>query len=94
MQFFVYLIIAKINNKRIISYVGYTSNLKNRLKLHNSSKGAKFTRGRNWVLAYKKAYNSKSLAMKYEYKLKKNIKLRNEIKKNFFKNENFNNSSI
>ena len=85
MQFFVYLIIAKNNNKRIVSYVGYTSNLKNRLKLHNTSKGAKFTRGRNWVLAYKKAYNSKSTAMKYEYKLKKNIKFRNELKKNFLK---------
>tara|TARA_B000000532_G_scaffold234849_1_gene219682 strand:- start:2037 stop:2297 length:261 start_codon:yes stop_codon:yes gene_type:complete len=83
MQFFVYLIIAKNNDKRIVSYVGYTSNLKNRLKLHNTSKGAKFTRGRNWVLAYKKAYNSKSKAMKYEYRLKKNIKFRNELKKNF-----------
>ena len=83
MQFFVYLIIAKNKNKGIISYVGYTSNLKNRLKLHNTSKGAKFTRGRNWVLVYKKAYNSKSMAMKYEYKLKKNIKLRNELKKIF-----------
>ena len=94
MQFFVYLIIAKTTNKRIISYVGYTSNLKNRLKLHNSSKGAKFTRGRNWVLAYKKAYNSKSKAMRYEYKLKKNLKLRNEIKKIFLKYENFNHSSL
>ena len=83
MQFFVYLIIAKNNDKRIVSYVGYTSNLKNRLKLHNTSKGAKFTRGRNWVLAYKKAYNSKSKAMKYEYWLKKNIKFRNELKKKF-----------
>ena len=83
MQFFVYLIIAKNNNNRLISYVGYTSNLKNRLKLHNTSKGAKFTRGRNWVLAYKKAYNSKSIAMKYEYRLKKNIKFRNELKKIF-----------
>ncbi len=71
MRFFVYLIIAKNNNNKLISYVGYTSNLKNRLKLHNTSKGAKFTRGRNWVLAYKKAYNSKSIAMKYEYRLKK-----------------------
>ena len=83
MQFFVYLIIAKNNNNRLISYVGYTSNLKNRLKLHNTSKGAKFTRGRNWVLAYKKAYNSKSIAMKYEHRLKKNIKFRNELKKIF-----------
>ncbi len=38
-------------NGRNISYVGYTKNLKNRLRLHNSSKGAKFTRGKNGKLS-------------------------------------------
>ena len=28
--------------------------LKNRLKKHNSSKGAKFTKGRKWKIIYKK----------------------------------------
>ncbi len=83
MQFFVYLIIAKNKNNNIISYVGYTSNLKKRLILHNTSKGAKFTRGRYWILAYSKEYSSKSVAMKQEYILKKNFKLRNKIKKKF-----------
>lgn len=85
MSFFVYLIVSKKNNK-YTSYVGYTSNLKNRLELHNSSKGAKFTRGRLWKLIYKKKYKNKSLAMKEEYLLKKNFKLRNEIKKSYIKN--------
>ena len=40
------------------TYVGYTSNLNKRLILHNSSKGAKFTRGRLWKLIYKKKHNS------------------------------------
>ena len=79
---YVYLIISKKLNK-YRSYVGYTNNINKRILLHNSSKGAKFTRGRNWVLVYKKAYNSKSMAMKYEYKLKKNIKFKNKIKKIF-----------
>ena len=57
-------------------------NLKKRLYLHNLGKGAKFTRGRKWKLVYYKMYNSKNLAMKEEYKLKKNYKLRNKIKKN------------
>ena len=83
MQYFVYLLIAKNKNNNIISYVGYTSNLKKRLVLHNTSKGAKFTRGRYWILAYRKKYNSKSAAMKQEYILKKNFKLRNKIKKKF-----------
>ena len=82
MKYFVYLIISNHKNK-IISYVGYTSDINKRLKLHNSSKGAKFTRGRKWTLIYKKCYKSKVVAMKNEYLLKKNYKKRLLIKKNF-----------
>ena len=79
-MYFVYLLITK-NKNRTISYVGYTKDINKRLKLHNKSKGAKFTRGRKWKLAYYKKYDNKILAMKEEYKLKKNYKLRSEIKK-------------
>ena len=82
MRFYVYLIISKKINK-YTSYVGYTKNVKKRLELHNKSKGAKFTRGQNWILAYSKTYKNKSIAMKEEYKLKKNCKLRNKIKNDF-----------
>ena len=82
MKYFVYLIIS-IKKKRVISYVGYTSDVNKRLKLHNTSKGAKFTRGRKWTLIYKKCYKSKSIAMKNEYLLKKNYKKRFELKKKF-----------
>ena len=82
MNYYVYLLIS-LSNKKFISYVGYTNNLKNRLILHNSSKGAKFTRGRKWKLIYKKKYNNKSLAMKEEYKLKQNLKLRKSIKERY-----------
>lgn len=82
MKFFVYVIITK-KDKKLISYVGYTNNIKNRLIKHNSSMGAKYTRGKIWKLAYSKVYYSKSEAMKEEYKLKKNIKFRNIIKKKF-----------
>ena len=83
MSFFVYMLISKVNN-RYISYVGYTNNLKNRVLLHNSSKGAKFTKGKHWKLIYSKKYPDKSIAMKEEYKLKNNYKLRSKIKSNFF----------
>ena len=82
MKYFVYLIINQKKNK-LFSYVGYTTNIKKRLDLHNSSKGAKFTRGRKWTLAYKKCYKTKSLAMKNEYLLKKDYKKRYIIKNNF-----------
>ena len=85
MKYFVYLLISGTNDKSV-TYVGYTSNIKNRVRLHNTSKGAKFTRCRKWKLIYKKAYNTKSSAMRNEYLLKKNIKKRSIIKKKFLKN--------
>ena len=78
-MYYVYLLTTK-NKNRTISYVGYTKDIDKRLKLHNKSKGAKFTRGRRWKLAYYKKYDNKILAMKEEYKLKKNYKLRKKIK--------------
>ncbi len=82
MYFYVYMILTKINEK-YLSYVGYTKNLKKRLSLHNNSKGAKFTRGKKWKIIYIKKYRSKSVAMKNEYLLKKDIKKRNLIKLKF-----------
>ena len=90
MSHFVYLLLTKTNN-RYISYVGYTNNLKERLKKHNSSKGAKFTKGRFWKLIYSKKYKNKSEGLKEEYKLKKNYKIRQYIKYNYLlKNEKAN----
>ena len=77
--YFVYLIVSCLKNNKKISYVGYTNNIKKRLNLHNSGKGAKFTRGKNWKLVYYEKYDSKSDAMKAEFKLKKNYNLRNKI---------------
>ena len=87
MNYYVYLIVTKCK-KSHISYVGYTNNIIRRLNLHNNSKGAKFTKGRQWKLAYFKKYANKKLALKEEYKLKKDYILRSKIKKEFFKNEN------
>ena len=82
MNYYVYLLISS-QKKTVISYVGYTNDIIKRLNLHNSSRGAKFTKGRKWVLIYSKRYKSKSKAMKEEYKLKKNYKLRMKIKNNY-----------
>tara|TARA_B100001109_G_scaffold96098_1_gene78309 strand:+ start:500 stop:769 length:270 start_codon:yes stop_codon:yes gene_type:complete len=87
MLFSVYLLLS-INYQKKITYVGYTNNLKKRLLLHNSSKGAKFTKGKKWKLIYSKKYTTKSKAMKEEYKLKKNYKLRNLIKEKYLKKIN------
>ena len=80
MNYYVYLIVSKIK-KKTISYVGYTNNLKKRVKLHNTNKGAKFTKGKKWKLVYYEVYDSKIEAMKKEYSLKKNYYLRNKLKR-------------
>ena len=87
MSFYVYMLISYHKNK-ISTYVGYTSNLEKRLDSHNNSKGAKFTRGRKWKIIHKKKFLTKSLAMKEEFLLKKNIKLRLSIKKNYLLKNN------
>ena len=61
------------------TYVGYTNDLILRLHKHNSNKGAKSTMGYKWLLIYNKKFKTKSGAMSFEYKLKKNKKLRKEI---------------
>ena len=81
----VYLIISK---KRGLykTYVGYAKNIRKRIEVHNSNKGAKSTRGRNWKLVYKRKFKDKKLALKYEYILKKNRKLRKKIKEKYIQN--------
>ena len=79
MTYFVYLIISNLKNNKKISYVGYTNDLKKRIRLHNAGKGAKFTRGKKWNLVYYKKYDSRSMAMKEEFRLKKDYKLRKKI---------------
>jgi putative endonuclease len=78
MSYFVYMLRC-ISSKKKKTYVGYTKNLNNRLELHNSNKGAKYTRGNVWIIIYKKRFISKSNAMKYEYKLKNDKKKRLKI---------------
>ena len=87
MIYYVYMLKSK--SDKPITYVGYTNNLKKRIILHNSGKGAKFTRGRKWVLIYKEKYNSKKEAISREYYIKKNRVLRKKLK-----NENFSLTSI
>ena len=75
MKYCVYVLISNCKNKTI-SYVGYTKNIKNRLSLHNISRGAKYTRGRKWIVFHKEIFTNKSKAMSFEYSLKKNRKER------------------
>ena len=84
MFFYVYMLkCTTIGVKK--TYVGYTNNIKKRLSKHNSSKGAKSTKGHNWLLIYKKKFSNKSDAMSFEYNLKKNRTQRKIILDNYTK---------
>ena len=78
MTYYVYML-KNIDRLKSKTYVGFTNNLVKRLNLHNNNKGAKSTKGYKWIVIYKKRFINKSKALSYEYTLKKNIKLRNQI---------------
>ena len=68
--------LKSISRSKPRTYVGYSIDYKNRLVKHNLGRGAKFTKGYQWILIYKKLFKSKSKALKFEYELKKNRKKR------------------
>jgi putative endonuclease len=82
MSYYVY-VLGSHNNTKLITYVGYTNNLKKRVELHNKGKGAKFTRGRKWKILYSEKHITINEAKSREYYIKKNRKFRNSIKKKY-----------
>ena len=81
MIYYVYMLKSK--SIKPVTYVGYTNNLKKRVNLHNSGKGAKFTKGRKWKLIYKEKIGTKNKAISRKYYIKNNKSLRNRIKKKY-----------
>ena len=84
MSYFVYLLksITPGINK---TYAGYSTNVQKRLIKHNSNAGAKSTRGYKWKIIYQKKFETKSAAMSYEHKIKKDKVLRKRILEEFDK---------
>ena len=82
MKYFVY-VLGSYKNFKFRTYIGYTQNLKRRLLLHNSGKGAKSTRGRIWNIIYKEKFNSRRSAMLREYYLKRDRKFKKKLRSKF-----------
>ena len=80
MSFYVYIIGSIQPKKR--TYVGWTRDIKKRIDAHNSSRGAKFTRGSHWKLLHKEKLKTKSEAMKREIQLKKDKNFRSHLRQN------------
>ena len=66
-------------------YTGYTTDVKRRVAVHNSGKGAKYTRARLPVrLVYFKEVSSMSEGLKLEYAIKKlNKKKKEDLVRDF-----------
>ena len=73
----------KSKNSKTVTYVGYTNDIKKRIALHNTGKGAKFTRGRKWKLIYKEKIKTKSEAISREYYIKNNRSFRKKLKEKY-----------
>lgn len=72
---FVYLLRCNDNSL----YCGWSSDLSKRVKVHNTRKGAKYTKTRLPVeLVYFEVYEDKIIAMKREYEIKQLTKLQKE----------------
>lgn len=53
-------------------YTGYTNNLEKRLNMHESGKGAKYTRGRGpFEVVFVEKFATKEAAMQREYRIKR-----------------------
>ena len=84
MSYFVYLL-KSISPGIKKTYVGYSTDIIKRLIKHNSNTGAKSTRGYKWKIIYQKKFITKSAAMSYEHKIKKDRVLRKKILEKFDK---------
>ncbi len=61
------------------TYVGWTTDLDQRLARHNAGTGAKSTRGRLWVLLYAERFQTRSAAMSREAHLKRDRTFRKAL---------------
>lgn len=66
-KYYTYILLIEDNSL----YCGYTDDVERRFQAHMEGKGAKFTRAHKPVkIVYTKEFNTKSEAMKEEYRIK------------------------
>lgn len=64
-------ILGSIDGAVIRTYTGWTIDLDQRLLAHNCGRGAKYTRGRSWILLYAERHATERAARKREIELKR-----------------------
>ena len=78
MPCFVY-VLGSDGNGGYRTYVGWTTDLDRRLDEHNAGRGARSTRGRNWVLLYAERHAAREDAMSREWHLKRDRAFRKRL---------------
>ncbi|MFH1804718.1 MAG: GIY-YIG nuclease family protein [Pseudomonadota bacterium] len=73
---FVYVLRELGSSARPRTYIGWSTDVTARLRAHNSGKGAKSTRGRQWEVVYVERFRTFGEAMSREWHLKRDRKLR------------------
>ncbi|MBI4275497.1 MAG: GIY-YIG nuclease family protein [Rhizobiales bacterium] len=61
------------------TYVGWTLDLNRRIAQHNAGNGARATRGRVWTLLYSERHRTRRAAMRREWHLKRDRRLRKQL---------------
>ena len=64
---------------RILTYVGWSTDVARRLSQHNSGKGARTTRGRTWILLHSESFETRNEAMSREWHLKRERAFRKKL---------------
>ena len=76
-MYYVYLLQNVADEKDV--YIGYTNNLKRRLKEHNLASNRGYTRGKQWRLVYYESYLAESDARRRERRLKQDGRARYQL---------------
>jgi putative endonuclease len=84
-MYYVYVLCSTVKNTEF--YIGYTSDLRKRVKEHNEEKSFHTKKYAPWKLVYYEAYISEKLAITREKKLKHHGKGFSELKKRIFEDK-------
>lgn len=77
-MFYVYVLQSSVDNS---IYLGYSSNLRQRLTKHNNGENISTKANKPWKLIYYEAYQARNLAMAREKQLKRYAKSLAMLKK-------------
>ena len=75
-MYYVYVLLEKETGE---NYIGYSSDLRQRVERHKSGTGAKMARKGRWELVYYEAYLVKADATRREYRLKHDGRARRQL---------------